>query len=81
MRTKSEVFSWFREFKALVENQIGKKTRVSRSNNGGQYTSNEFNNLCREAGIKRELTVHLTNHSNSMLQKGRIDPSLELLRR
>jgi hypothetical protein len=25
--------------------------------NGGEYNSNEFKDLCKEAGIKRELTV------------------------
>ena len=30
-----EVLKWFQEFKALVENQTGKKIWVLRSNNGG----------------------------------------------
>jgi hypothetical protein len=57
MKTKYEVFSRFREFKAQVENQIGKKIKLLRSNNGGKYTSNDFRDLCKEAGFKRELTV------------------------
>lgn len=40
MRTKDEVFSWFKEFKALVENLTGKKIKVLRSNNGVEYNSN-----------------------------------------
>jgi hypothetical protein len=38
MKTKDEFFSRFQEFKALVENQIGRKIKVLRSNNGGEYT-------------------------------------------
>jgi hypothetical protein len=38
-KMKEQVFSWFQEFKALVENQKGKKTRVPRTDNGGEYTS------------------------------------------
>jgi transposase InsO family protein len=49
MKTKDEVFSRFREFKALVENQTGRKVRVLRSDNGGEYTSNDFKNFCKEA--------------------------------
>jgi hypothetical protein len=30
------------EFKALIENQTRKKIKVLRSNNGGEYTSKEF---------------------------------------
>ena len=57
MRAKDEVFNKFQEFKALVENLSGRKIKVLRSNNGGKYTSNEFKEFCREAGIKRELTT------------------------
>jgi transposase InsO family protein len=57
MKTKDEVFSLLREFRALVENQTGKKIKVLRSDNGGEYTSNELKNFCKEVGIKRELTV------------------------
>jgi 5'-3' exoribonuclease 2 len=49
MKNKDEVFSRFREFIALVENQTGKKSKVLRSNNMGEYTSNEFNNFCKDA--------------------------------
>ena len=57
MKTKDEVFSRFKEFKAHVENQTGKKIKVSRSDNWGEYTSNEFNYFCKEVGINKEKTV------------------------
>lgn len=57
LKTKSETLEKFREFKALVENQFGRKIRALRSDNGGEYISREFNEFCRIAGIKRELTV------------------------
>jgi transposase InsO family protein len=57
LKAKDGMFSRFREFKALVENQTGKKSKVLRSDNGGGYTSNDFENFCKEAGIKREMTV------------------------
>jgi transposase InsO family protein len=46
MKTKDEVFSWFQEFKALVENQTGRKIKVLRSDNGGEYTSSAFKEFC-----------------------------------
>jgi hypothetical protein len=42
LKTKDEVFNKFPEFKALVKNQTGKKIKILRSNNGGAYTSKEF---------------------------------------
>jgi transposase InsO family protein len=57
LKTKDEVFSRFQEFKALVENQTWKKIKVLRSDNRGEYTSMEFEGFCKEARIKRELTI------------------------
>jgi transposase InsO family protein len=57
LKTKSEVFKRFQEFKALVENQTGKNIKVLWSNNGGEYTSTEFAYFCTQQGIKRKLTV------------------------
>jgi transposase InsO family protein len=68
MKTKDEVFSRFREFKALVENQTGKKSKVLRSDNGGEYTPNEFKNFCKEARIKMELTMPFNPQQNRVAE-------------
>jgi hypothetical protein len=36
LKKKSEVFNKFKEFKALVENQTGKRIKVLRMDNGGE---------------------------------------------
>lgn len=38
LRHKNEAFDTFKEFKVLIENQKGKKIKVFRSENGGEYT-------------------------------------------
>jgi hypothetical protein len=53
LKTKSEVFKRFQEFKALVENQSGKKIKVLQSDNGGEYSSTQFIDFCAHAGMKR----------------------------
>jgi transposase InsO family protein len=68
LKTKDEVFSRFQEFKALVENQTRKKIKVLRSNNGGEYTSKEFEGFCKEAGIKRELIVSYNPQQNGVAE-------------
>ena len=57
MKNKAEVFSKFKEFKALIENHTKKKIKIFRLDNGGEFASNEFKNLCIDSGIKRELTT------------------------
>jgi hypothetical protein len=44
-------------FFSQAENLTGKKIRVLRTNNGGEYTSVDFGDFCKEAGIKRELVA------------------------
>ena len=39
---KDEVFRKFKEFKALIENHTEKKIKTFRSDNGGEFTSNEL---------------------------------------
>jgi transposase InsO family protein len=69
MKTKDEVFSRFQEFKAQTENLTGKKIKVLRTDNGGEYTSNDFSDFCKEAGIKRELTVPYNPQQNGVAER------------
>ena len=51
LKKKSKVFSKFKEYKALVENQIGKKIKVLKTDNGGEFCEKEFEKFCKECGI------------------------------
>ena len=55
VKEKNEVFNKFNEFKTLIENPTEKKINTFRSDNGGEFTSNEFKELIKYLGIKREL--------------------------
>ena len=57
LKSKDEVFGKFKEFKALVENLSDKKIKILRSDNGGEYTSNEFIDFKKNVGIKRKHTT------------------------
>ena len=57
IKNKDEVFNKFKEFKSLIENHTEKKIKTFRSDNGREFTSNEFKELCKESGIKRELST------------------------
>lgn len=57
LKTKDEVFSYFKIFKAEVENQLGSSIKILRSDRGGEYTSNELTQFCQEHGIIHQVTA------------------------
>ena len=72
LKNKDEAFKWFYTFRALVENQTGKKIKIFRTNNGTKYESNEFNDRCKEVGIKRETTTVYTPEQNGVIERKNI---------
>jgi transposase InsO family protein len=66
LKNKDGFLAKFQEFKARVENLTERKIKVLRLDNGGEYTSNEFNNFCIEGGIKREFTVPYNPQKNGV---------------
>ena len=50
MGNKDETFSKFVEFKALLEKETGKKVKALKSDNEGEYVSNEFKKICAKEG-------------------------------
>jgi hypothetical protein len=72
LKSKDEVFGKFKEFKALIENLSERKIKTLRSDNGGEYTSKEFVNFCKDAGIKRELTTPYNPQQNGVAERKNI---------
>lgn len=66
---KDEAFEMFKEFKALIENQKGKKIKIFRSDNGGENTSKEFIDFCEKEGIKKETIVPYTPEQNRVAER------------
>jgi hypothetical protein len=69
LKTKDGVLVRFQEFKAQVENLTGRKIKVLRSYNGGEYTSRDFSDLCIEVGIKREYTIPYNPQQNGVAER------------
>ncbi|KAA5592484.1 transposase family protein, partial [Pseudomonas aeruginosa] len=51
MKTKSEVFKFFKEFQSLVEKQTDRKIKILRTDNGGEYCSQDFERYLKQHGI------------------------------
>ena len=52
-----------------MEKKSGKKVKSLRSDNGGEYVSNEFKKFCAEEGIKRELTAPHNPQQNEVAER------------
>jgi hypothetical protein len=66
---KSEAFEKFKVFKALIENQTGKRLKVVRSDRGGEFSSGNFKEFYDKHGIKREYTIPRTPQQNGVVER------------
>ena len=41
----------------MVEKSLGQQVKILRTDNGGEYTSNEFETYLKKEGIRHELTI------------------------
>ena len=69
LKLKSEVLEKFVEFVAMVETFTGKKLKRLRSDNGGEYFGDAFNDFCKERGIMREPTIPYTPQQNGKAER------------
>ena len=69
LKNKSEVFEKFLEWRAEVENVSGKRLKVLRTDNGGEYTSREFEAYLKKAGIRHEKTIPRNPEQNGVAER------------
>lgn len=69
LKEKSEAFSYFKEFKRKVETETEKLIKCLRTDRGGEYTSTEFSEFCKEHGIRRQLTTAYTPQQNGVAER------------
>jgi hypothetical protein len=69
LKEKAEAFEKFKIFKALIENQTGKRLKEVRSDRGGEFMSSDFKEFCDKHGIKREYTIPRTPQQNGVVER------------
>ena len=60
MKQQSKAFEKFKEFRAEVENQLGKCIKAIRSDRGGEYLLRDFKDYLTQNGIVSQLTAPRT---------------------
>lgn len=66
---KSDAFYTFKQFKNNVEKECGLPIKCLRTDRGGEFTSSDFNDFCKENGIKRQLTTAYTPQQNGVAER------------
>ncbi|CAK9813843.1 Retrovirus-related Pol polyprotein from transposon TNT 1-94 [Anthophora plagiata] len=69
LKGKHAVLDAFKEFKAFVENQTGKKIKYLQSDNGKEYCNTAFDDFLKTEGIGRRLTVTHTPEQNGVAER------------
>ena len=69
MQHKSDTFEKFKEYRAEVENQLGKTIQTPRSDRGGEYLDNDFEEFLVEHGIVSQLTEPGTPQQNGVAER------------
>nr|GEW43655.1 Gag-Pol polyprotein [Tanacetum cinerariifolium] len=66
---KFDVFEVFKVYKARVELDSRKNIKCLRTDNGGEYTGDEFDTFCRQDGIERQFTTAYTPQQNEVAEQ------------
>ena len=74
LKRKVDVLNVFKQFKVMVEKRTGKSIKCLRTDNGGEFTSVEFEQYCKDEGIVRHKTVVYTPQQNGVAK--RMNPTL-----
>lgn len=69
MKLKSEVYDKLVQFKNLVENQLGRKIKAFRSDNGTEYINKQMDNLFTNSGIIHQKTIVYTPQQNGVAER------------
>ena len=69
LEKKSQVIKTFIEFRTLVENETGHRIKKLRSDNGLEYSSNEFEEYLKASGIQHRFTIRYTPQQNGVAER------------
>ena len=69
LKCKLDVFAIFKEFKEKVEKESGCSIKTLKTDQGGEYISNDFLNFCKENGIWKQFIARYTPQQNGVAER------------
>ncbi|GBM44103.1 Retrovirus-related Pol polyprotein from transposon TNT 1-94 [Araneus ventricosus] len=69
LKSKSEVFSIFKEYLSRIQRELGRKLKSVRTDNGLEFCHKDFETFLRDLGIKIERTSFYTPELNGIAER------------
>lgn len=69
MKQKSEAFQYFQDYKAKVENQLNRKIKILRSDNGKEFCCRSFDDYLKKNGILHQKSNPYTPEQNGLAER------------
>ncbi len=69
LKTKSQVFEYFKRFKVWIEKQTEKKIKKLRADGGGEYTDTDFQDFLKKEGISWDPRAPYTPEQNGKAER------------
>lgn len=69
LKSKCDVFSCFKQFMSMVENQKGKQIKCLRTDNGGEFCGSEFEGFLKRVGILHQKTNPYRPERNGLCER------------
>jgi transposase InsO family protein len=68
LKDKSQAFETFKFFHVWIQNEAQSRIGSLRTDNGREYTSNEFERYLRQHGIKHQTTIPYNPQQNGVVE-------------
>lgn len=69
MKNKSQVYDCFVKYKNLCENQLNRKIKILRTDNGGEFCNRKFDQLCENSGIIHQKSCAYSPQQNGLAER------------
>ena len=69
LKRKDDVFNTFKQFRVMMEKRTDMTIKCLRTDNGGEFTSLEFEKYCKDEGKVRHKTNVYTPQQNSVAER------------
>ncbi|CAM9829842.1 unnamed protein product, partial [Ectocarpus fasciculatus] len=69
LQRKTDVFDVFKRFRLMLQQEFGRQMDTFKTDNGGEYNSEEFDSFLQKYGINHELSAPYSQWQNGLVER------------